>query len=1078
MRPASSRNPSDSRRPTCLVAAVIAGLFGLAPASTQATPSGTVLISNRSTTGAAWTTYRLPVPAGASNVFVQEISCPAAGHCTAAGGDDSSASQPDLVWDETGNSWRLTQLRFPTGAILPQSWGPDSLSCWAPGDCAALTGFTQSPGSSNSNKTALFVETNGTWTTSVMPAVFGQYGYNWNTIACQATGVCTAMGGYGVNQQTPQSGGVIATFTRGGTVTPEAIPVPTGAVTGTEAYGRFLTAVSESCPASGGCTGIFTGELACHLNSSDGSVCDETVASDDGGSWRSALLSAGSGQDDYSVSELSCPEATSCIAPGSEVVPADPPPQTEVTTAYLEAEATNGSYSPVSVAIPPREPDSSSSFSSGTCISAQACTLAGSYTDKSGKASGFLETLANGDWSDVIPPLPPGAASQPLSTVVHVACSAAGICAAQGRYTDTAGNRHLAFFLGSGKDWTVSKAVVPASATGEAILGMSCDSAGGCAVAGEVAISGDNVPYVFLSPQAGLAVSSVEVSKPIRGDVDAEIPITLSPANGKEVTVDYATEAGSAKAGRDFTAVSGVVKFSPGATSSEVPVKVLGGKEGGPALDFRLKLSNASGNVPIVKASATVTIDEAPKVSVADVTSPRPYNSDSTADVAVTLSRPAREAVSVAYKTKNGTAVAGKDYETRSGTVRFPAGATNEKVPLKLLVNPEAPGSEDEDFSVLISEPNPHWLQLSGTTAKVTITTRVTVSSISPDVGSPVGGQVVKLTGTGFGPAGSDDASVLICEEATSSGCGEHSWNATGVKVFSETSIRMTVPPWQGKGDLVGPEKDGVEVVVTPSSGSPQHSDPATAIYTYEIVVDKVSPNNASPIGGQTITIHGSGFGRPDTPVEVAFCPVADLTNCSTHGIALAGVSSSVLSDTTISTTVPQFINKENPNDEVDPTLSYYVDVVLELPDRYHAANATPARRLFAYQVSVTSITPHSGPPSGRQDVTLHGSGFDASLAHPAFIYVWFCVLDRGVCTAHKWGPAFAHIIDSSTLTVKTPDIDLPGSSTSEVVGVYIEIYTALYGATGSRQLASTLLSGKTQKPTYTYICPSGSKSC
>lgn len=184
------------------------------------------------------------------------------------------------------------------------------------------------------------------------------------------------------------------------------------------------------------------------------------------------------------------------------------------------------------------------------------------------------------------------------------------------------------------------------------------------------------------------------------------------------------------------------------------------------------------------------------------------------------------------------------------------------------------------------------------------------------------------------------------------------------------------------------------------------------------------------------------------------------------------------LSDTTISTTVPQFINKSNPDDEVDPKVSYYVDVVLELPDTNHASNATPARRLFAYEVSATSITPHSGPPSGRQDVTLHGSGFEASLAHPAFIYVWFCVLDRGVCTARKSGPSFAHIIDGSTLTVKTPDIDLPGSTTSEVVGVYIEIYTALYGATGSRQLASTLLSGKTQKPTYTYICPSGSKSC
>jgi hypothetical protein len=1062
-------------RPICLVAVVIAGLIGLAPVTAQATPSTTVIISNRSTTGPAWTSIRLPEPAGATNVFADEISCPAAGHCTAAGGDDSSATQPDLVWDETGNSWRLTQLRFPTGAILPQSWGPDSLSCWAPGDCAALTGFVQSPGSSNSAKTALFVERNGTWTTSVMPAVFGQYGYNWNTIACQSTGVCTAMGGYGISQKTPQSGGVTATFTPGGTITPEAIPVPAGAV---DLNGESLAALAESCPATGGCTGVFAGQVSCHINSSGGSVCDETVATDGDGSWRSALLAAGSSQDYYVVNALSCPESPWCIAPGIEWVPANPSPPTKVTTAYLETEVANGSFSPASVAIPPSEPGTSSAFSSGACISAQACTLAGSSTDKSGKANGFLETLANGEWSDVIPPLPPGAASQPLSTIVHVACSAAGICAAQGRYTDSAGNRHLVFYLGSGKNWTVSKAVVPAGATGEAILGMSCDSAGACAVAGEVGISGDNVPYVFLSPQAGLAVSSVEVSKPLSGDVDSEIPITLSPANGKEVRVDYVTEAGSAKAGRDYTAVSGVVKFAPGATSGEIPVKILGGKEGGPPLDFNLKLSNASNKVPIVSPSATVTINEAPKASVAAVTVPRPYSSDSTADVPVTLSRPATEAVSVAYRTENGTGVAGKDYETATGTVTFPAGATKEKVPIKLLVNPEAPGAEDEDFSVVIADPTPDWLQLSDTTAKVTITTRVTVSSVSPDVGSPAGGQVVKLTGTGFGPAGSDDASVLMCDDATTSSCSERSWNAIGVTVLSETSIQMTIPPWEGHGELLGQEKDGVEVVVTPASGSPQRSDPATAGYTYKIVVDKVSPSTASPVGGQTITIHGSGFGPADTGVSVNLCPVAVLAKCNAEGLALTGVSSSVLSNTTITTKVPKFDDRKARGDEVDPKVSYYVDVTLKLLDyTYHASNATPTTALFAYAVSVTSITPNSGPPSGRQDVTLHGSGFEGSDT-PEFVYVWFCVLDRGSCTAHKWGPALADLIDDSTLTAKTPDVDLPGSSTSEVVGVYVEIYTGLYGAPGSRVLASTLLSGKAQKPTYTYVCPAGSKSC
>ena len=51
------------------------------------------------------------------------------------------------------------------------------------------------------------------------------------------------------------------------------------------------------------------------------------------------------------------------------------------------------------------------------------------------------------------------------------------------------------------------------------------------------------------------------------GSTDATLTVSLSAASGKTVTVDYATTAGTATAGDDYTAGSGTLTFSPGDTS-------------------------------------------------------------------------------------------------------------------------------------------------------------------------------------------------------------------------------------------------------------------------------------------------------------------------------------------------------------------------------------------------------------------------------------------------------------------------------------------------------------------------------
>ena len=56
----------------------------------------------------------------------------------------------------------------------------------------------------------------------------------------------------------------------------------------------------------------------------------------------------------------------------------------------------------------------------------------------------------------------------------------------------------------------------------------------------------------------------------------ATFTVTLSSSSSQTVTVGYATAAGTATAGSDYTATSGTLTFAPGVTSQAVLVGVLG----------------------------------------------------------------------------------------------------------------------------------------------------------------------------------------------------------------------------------------------------------------------------------------------------------------------------------------------------------------------------------------------------------------------------------------------------------------------------------------------------------------------
>lgn len=106
------------------------------------------------------------------------------------------------------------------------------------------------------------------------------------------------------------------------------------------------------------------------------------------------------------------------------------------------------------------------------------------------------------------------------------------------------------------------------------------------------------------APQA--SINNVDVNE---GAGSAVFTITLDKASTSPVTIQYATQAGSASAGGDFTPASGSVTFNPGETSKTVSVPIKNDAVYEGAEQFSVKLS-APTNAVLAKETGVATIHD------------------------------------------------------------------------------------------------------------------------------------------------------------------------------------------------------------------------------------------------------------------------------------------------------------------------------------------------------------------------------------------------------------------------------------------------------------------------------------
>ena len=214
-----------------------------------------------------------------------------------------------------------------------------------------------------------------------------------------------------------------------------------------------------------------------------------------------------------------------------------------------------------------------------------------------------------------------------------------------------------------------------------------------------------------------LAVADAEATE--GEDPSLDFVVTLAPAAAWTVTVDYATHAGTARAGTDYTHTSGALTFQAGETAKTVSVPVIDDTVEDTPETLTVKLSNANppyneeegewewgsqeAGVLIADSVATGTIrnteDQAePRaVSVSDASA---AEGDSVV-FTVSLSATSSQQVTVDYATADGTAMAGEDYTATSGTLTFNPGDTSKTISVPII--DDTVNDSGETFEMVLS---------------------------------------------------------------------------------------------------------------------------------------------------------------------------------------------------------------------------------------------------------------------------------------------------------------------------------------------------------------------------------------
>ena len=535
-------------------------------------------------------------------------------------------------------------------------------------------------------------------------------------------------------------------------------------------------------------------------------------------------------------------------------------------------------------------------------------------------------------------------------------------------------------------------------------------------------VNDDGVPLI--------SINNVSQNEGNTGTTSFTFNVTLAPASGQTVTVNYATADGTAIAPSDYTAASGTLTFAPGTTTKTATVLVNGDIANEPNENFTVNLSSPT-NAAIGTGQGIGTIvndDATPTLSIDNVSQNEGNTGTTAFDFTVSLSAASGQPVTVNYATADGTATAPSDYTAALSTLSFAPGTITQTV--TVLVNGDTVVEPNETFTVNLSSPANATIatgQGTGTIVNDDVTPTLSIGNVS---------QVEGNTGTSnfafavslSAPSSQTVTVAYVTTDGTAIAPGDYT-TTSGTLTFPAGTITQTV-----NVAVVGDTVAEPDETFTVNLSGATNATIATAQGTGTIVNDDADPamsiNNVSQVEGNA--------GISNFVFKVSLSAVSGKTVTVTYatadGTATAGSDYVATSGTltfapgTTSQTIAVVVNGDT-NVEPDETFT----VNLGKPVNAGVVTAQGTGTIVNDDSPPTISIDNISQAEGNTGTANFGFTVNLSYAAPQTVTVDYATAD-GTATAGS-----DYVATSGTLTF------LPGTS-SQTVSVVVNGDTTVEG--------------------------------
>ena len=481
-------------------------------------------------------------------------------------------------------------------------------------------------------------------------------------------------------------------------------------------------------------------------------------------------------------------------------------------------------------------------------------------------------------------------------------------------------------------------------------------------------------PLTPLSPPTLAATFAVASSTAQEDAGTRNVVVNLNPAPQTGITLSYRV-AGSAASGSDYTALSGTVTVTAGASSVNIPVAITDDSAQENSETIILTLTGGTGYTVGSTGSHTLTITDddtppppprrhqKPEATFAAASSSAGEGAG-THNIQVTLSSQPSAGITIGYSV-GGSAVAGSDYTSLSWSVSVQAGTSSVNIPVAITDDSEQESSETiiltltADSGYTVGSPGQHTLTITDDDAPV-----ATFAMASSKAGEDAGTRNVAVN---LSPAPQSGITLRYSVGGTASSGSDYS-PLSGTVTVSSGASSVNIPVTIIDDDV----QESSETIILTLTADSGYTVGSTGKHTLTITANDVPPPAPTPVAtfAATSSTAGENAGTRNVAVNLSPAPQSGITlRYSVGGTASSGSDYTITNSGTVavssgasSVNIPVTITDDNVQESSET-------VILTLTAGSGYQVGSPAKHTLTI---TANDAPPPPPPKPIATVSIH----------------------------------------------------------------------------------------------------------